>query len=234
MRIHSRALAGLFGVLLIGACDPAGRQVRQPVTANPASNRSAIVTAIIDGDTFEAREAGAETVRVRLAQIDAPEGDQPYGERAKENLRRLIGGRTVVITQTATDRYGRVVAEVWVGDRNVNRQMIVEGAAWAYGRYLTDNSLLAAEERARSEARGLWAQSDAVSPQEWRRGARPSRPLVASLAASASPGGMTCGTKRYCKQMTSCAEARFHLKVCGVTNLDRDADGEPCEQLCAP
>lgn len=40
-----------------------------------------------------------------------------------------------------------------------------------------------------------------------------------------------CG-KRTCKQMDSCAEARYHLEQCGVKSLDRDKDGVPCESIC--
>jgi hypothetical protein len=41
-----------------------------------------------------------------------------------------------------------------------------------------------------------------------------------------------CGTKRFCKQMTSCEEAKFYLTTCGVSSLDGDGDGIPCESLC--
>ncbi|MBR0673900.1 excalibur calcium-binding domain-containing protein [Roseomonas soli] len=41
-----------------------------------------------------------------------------------------------------------------------------------------------------------------------------------------------CGTKRYCTEMTSCAEAMFHFQQCGLTRLDGDRDGVPCERLC--
>lgn len=41
-----------------------------------------------------------------------------------------------------------------------------------------------------------------------------------------------CGAKRYCSEMTSCAEARYYLTQCGVRSLDRDGDGVPCEALC--
>lgn len=41
-----------------------------------------------------------------------------------------------------------------------------------------------------------------------------------------------CGSKRLCKQMSSCAEARFYLNQCGLDRLDRDGDGIPCESLC--
>lgn len=39
-------------------------------------------------------------------------------------------------------------------------------------------------------------------------------------------------SKRTCKQMDSCEEARYHLKYCGMDQLDRDGDGVPCESIC--
>lgn len=42
----------------------------------------------------------------------------------------------------------------------------------------------------------------------------------------------TCGVKYYCKQMTSCEEAVHYLVDCGLTRLDGDGDGIPCESLC--
>lgn len=41
--------------------------------------------------------------------------------------------------------------------------------------------------------------------------------------------GFTCGGKRTCGQMNSCAEANFYLNQCGLYRLDRDGDGRPCE-----
>jgi hypothetical protein len=38
--------------------------------------------------------------------------------------------------------------------------------------------------------------------------------------------------KKYCKEMKSCAEAKFYLTQCGLTRLDRDKDGIPCETIC--
>jgi hypothetical protein len=52
--------------------------------------------------------------------------------------------------------------------------------------------------------------------------------------APAAPGPWRCGEKTYCTQMSSCAEAMFHLQSCGLLRLDRDRDGVPCETLCGP
>lgn len=42
----------------------------------------------------------------------------------------------------------------------------------------------------------------------------------------------SCGTKKYCYQMSSCSEAMFHFQSCGLSGLDGDKDGTPCESLC--
>jgi hypothetical protein len=41
-----------------------------------------------------------------------------------------------------------------------------------------------------------------------------------------------CGSKRYCKEMNSCEEARYFLKTCNLNRLDGDSDGIPCESIC--
>lgn len=41
-----------------------------------------------------------------------------------------------------------------------------------------------------------------------------------------------CGSKKYCREMSSCEEAKFYLNNCGVTKIDGDGDGVPCEKLC--
>ena len=38
--------------------------------------------------------------------------------------------------------------------------------------------------------------------------------------------------KRTCKDMDSCADAKFHLRECGMQKLDRDRVGVPCESIC--
>lgn len=45
-------------------------------------------------------------------------------------------------------------------------------------------------------------------------------------------GSFTCSGKKSCSQMVSCAEAQFYLKTCGVSSLDGDKDGVPCEKIC--
>jgi hypothetical protein len=85
------------------------------------------------------------------------------------------------------------------------------------------------EIEARPAQRGLWALPAAqrVPPWEWRHGGK--QPAQASPEQT----GAACGSKRYCNEMVSCEEARRYLSACGgLTRLDSDGDGVPCEALC--
>jgi len=55
--------------------------------------------------------------------------------------------------------------------------------------------------------------------------------FITCQAASSQSYG-TCGTKRYCTKMSSCAEAQYFYKNCGLSRLDGDKDRIPCENLC--
>ena len=74
-----------------------------------AKEISGRVVAIADGDTATVLVAGNRQVRVRLAAIDAPEQAQPFGNRSKEALSRLIFGKEVTVKVTDTDRYKRTL-----------------------------------------------------------------------------------------------------------------------------
>lgn len=51
------------------------------------------VVEVADGDTLTIVDAGGEQHRIRLAEIDAPEGDQAYGEQAGCWLRAVCQGK---------------------------------------------------------------------------------------------------------------------------------------------
>lgn len=128
---------------------------------------------VVDGDTLKAKVQGV-TMDFRLEGIDAPEHDQPYGAEATHELNSLVSGKQLVIVPSDTDRYGRTVARVWVGQLDVNRELVRRGAAWFESEYSRDDDLYWEEQSARSAKRGLWAAPH-VEPWRWREQKRSGR-----------------------------------------------------------
>lgn len=131
-----------------------------------------LVVAIADGDTLTARcgDPGAyEQVKVRLAEIDAPEKAQPFGNRSRQQLAALCFQQVATIRPTTTDRYGRTVARVECQGQDANLEQVRAGMAWAYTRYLTDPAIASEQEAARAAGVGLWRDPDPMPPWDWRR-----------------------------------------------------------------
>lgn len=87
-----------------------------------ADRVSAICEYVEDGDTFRT----AKQNWIRLANVCAPDEGEGGYEKAKGTLKNLILGKEIVYEQTGTS-YNRIVAEVWVGDLNVNSNMREHG-----------------------------------------------------------------------------------------------------------
>lgn len=103
-----------------------------------------LIVSITDGDTLSARCPSGDAahpyqqVRVRLAEIDAPESGQPYGRRSKEHLSALCFNVEATIRPTTTDRWGRTVARVECRGKDANLEQVRAGMAWAFTKYQTD------------------------------------------------------------------------------------------------
>lgn len=125
---------------------------------------------MIDGDTFDMRLDGKQ-VRVRMYGIDAPERKQAYYRKSKETLSDLIYGRKIRIEKRDTDRYKRIVADVYLDEEWINLKMIQRGMAWHFTRYSSNATLARAEHDARASRKGLWSQQ-AVAPWNYRSASR--------------------------------------------------------------
>lgn len=130
------------------------------------------IVGVSDGDTATCLSDDNEQLRIRFAQIDAPEKAQPFGQVAKRALSDLIYQQRVRLVIYEKDRYGRYVADVYVGEVNVNKQMVANGLAWAYKEYLRDNDYLLLEQDARTRHLGLWADKHPVYPSDYRKAKR--------------------------------------------------------------
>lgn len=126
------------------------------------------VIRVLDGDTIEVLQ-DKKPIRVRLANIDAPEKKQAFGRWSTNQLKALLAGQSVTVSYTQTDRYGRIIGRVFtMNGTEASRFMVQSGVAWVYERYNVDESLPALQREAQEQKRGLWADPKPVPPWEWR------------------------------------------------------------------
>ncbi len=153
-------------VLLLASSANAGRVVE------------GFVKAVYDGDTILLTTREDSRLKVRLYGIDAPETKKPgkpgqqYGDVSKRMLMYKIMGRRVSAEIMDVDQYKRIVAVIRHNGNDINREMILEGMAWAYRQYLHapyESVYIRNEAGARSRRAGLWRGSNPQPPWEFRR-----------------------------------------------------------------
>jgi endonuclease YncB( thermonuclease family) len=134
-----------------------------------------VVRWVTDGDTLHVDVRG-RSMEIRLAEVDAPEREQPYGWQAKLALIDLVRDRQVRVVPYDVDRYGRVVAHVYVDAKEAGAELVRQGAAWFYAEYANSESLYELEQVARAGRVGLWAlpPAERIEPWQWRKERRDS------------------------------------------------------------
>lgn len=145
------------------------------VRAEMVQTLSGTVIAVSDGDTVTVKDAAAQTHKVRLAGIDAPESRQPYGQRARQSLIQMAAGQWVEVAYEKTDRYGRLVGKVQVNGLDTSLEQLRRGLAWHYKRYEGEQSqedrqtYAQAEQQAKAEHLGLWRDRQPQAPWDYRK-----------------------------------------------------------------
>jgi endonuclease YncB( thermonuclease family) len=96
-------------------------------------------------------------------------------KRAKEAMSGLVFGKDVKLRPHSIDRYGRLVARVFVDGRDAGLELLKEGFCWVYEKYVgqasaeIQPSYRDAQAAAQSEKAGLWQDPEPVPPWEWRK-----------------------------------------------------------------
>ena len=134
-----------------------------------ASTLHGKVVRVADGDTITVLADGNVQNKIRLNRIDAPEKKQAYGEASRKCLAGMVAGKVVQVRWEKKDRYGRILGDVFIGDVNVNLQMVQSGLAWHYKNYDDTEAFAVAEREAREKKVGLWKESDPTAPWEFRK-----------------------------------------------------------------
>ena len=139
-----------------------------PVSAAPAGLDGTVVR-VVDGDTIHVR-IGGRVEKVRYIGVNTPEvhhptkGEEPGGREAAAVNRRLVEGQAVRLELDVQerDRYGRLLAYVWIGDLMMNAELVRLG----YAQVMTvppnvryQEVFLKLQREAREAGRGLWRRA---------------------------------------------------------------------------
>lgn len=163
--------------LALAVATVSGAAAQQAARYAAGDRFAARVVGVDDGDSVTLLAPGHDPVRARLADIDAPEWNQPHGDRSKRMLSDLAFGRDAEVAVVDVDSYERPVVRVRVEQESVNAAMVKLGGAWVFTRYNRDAALPAVEAEARAARRGLWSlpEAERLPPWEWRAAKREER-----------------------------------------------------------
>ncbi len=219
-------LDGDFDALPVTQPDGTGalRAGESGVTAPPPAGERAIVIRVIDGDTIEVL-LNRLTYRVRYIGVDTPETYEPCYDEATAANRTLVGGQTVTLVKdiSETDRYGRLLRYVYVGDVFVNAELAAGGYAQAstYPPDVAHADLFAAlAAEARAAGRGCWAAS-APAPEP--------APSGGGAVCDCSGNIYNCGDFGGHDEAQACYQYCLSAVGYDVHGLDGDSDGSACE-----
>ena len=144
--------------------------------ASSSKTLEGTVAKVLDGDTFLLL-SDSKNIKVRLFGIDAPEvrrklvPGQPFGSEAKRALENKVAGQKVTVEVVDVDKNLLVIGAVKIGGRDIDREMLEEGWAWAYRQLLKEpfaSRYISAENKARKMRLGLWRQVNPLPPWSFR------------------------------------------------------------------
>jgi endonuclease YncB( thermonuclease family) len=177
--VHRSPLTLLFILLLL--------ILSVPSSHSAASVLEGTVVKIAGGDTITVLDSNKVQHRVRIAGIDAPEKNQPFGNASKKRLGELVARKEVRVEFDKHDRWGRIVGKVLVKPPDcptcgktldVGLAQITTGMAWWYRQYAHEQSAEDqgryefAEKEAKAKRAGLWQDKNPQPPWEFRRTSR--------------------------------------------------------------
>lgn len=167
-RMYLRLKQPPFKAMMASAIIALPTLVALPLSAADSADEiiRAKAVSIVDGDSISV-VINQELVRVRLAGVDAPEGNQPFAIDSKQSLHDLCFWVEAELSSISKDYYGRMLAKVKCNGVNVNAQQVRRGMAWVADQSVGDRELVQLQEEAQAAKRGLWSYDSPVPPWEW-------------------------------------------------------------------
>lgn len=131
-----------------------------------ASGHAAKVLEVHSGDSLTLQE-GSRAIRLTLANVDAPELDQPYGKISRKTLENLCKGKEASYRKQGKSTDGKILASIVCDGTDVERAQLRKGMAWVRPRPDIDAAYTLIQDFVWRDKIGLWADADPVPPWEW-------------------------------------------------------------------
>lgn len=151
----------------------------------PIRTVTGIVTKVSDGNTIQVTTPEQTKLRVRLYGIDTPETErydrytgrldkpcQPYAKESKKALEDKLMGTQVRLDVIRISLHKRSIGIIWIGNRNINLEMVKDGYAEAYVERLSEpylSQFVQAQKAAKSAKKGIWSLWDYERPSDFRK-----------------------------------------------------------------
>jgi endonuclease YncB( thermonuclease family) len=225
-------LLTLIALACVGAAEPAS-----PAATAGAFTYRGTVTNVVDGDTLDVRLASGKRERIRLIGIDTPERGACYAAKATERTRQLAMSKPVVLrgdaSQDTRDRYGRLLAYVWIpGGKDLGYHLVAGGFAKVYvfrAPFQRLDAYRNAEAAAKGVSGGQWKACGTVAtPPPPTQPPPPPPPSGAACHASYSPCLPIVGDLD-CADIRAMGVAPVRVLGSDPYRLDGDNDGLGCE-----
>ncbi len=140
----------------------------------PPEHRSELVGTLAkplhDGDTLWLDHGDAAS-KIRLRFVDAPEINQPYGDKAQKFTQKFLADKEITCYPHGKS-FDRIVADVYVDRASLAEALVGAGLGWVDERYTKNPKLLKLQADAKASGAGLWKDSKPVPPWAWRKGER--------------------------------------------------------------
>ncbi|WP_150538731.1 thermonuclease family protein [Actinobacillus vicugnae] len=191
------------------------------------------VVGVSDGDTLTCLYQRTP-FKVRLLYIDAPESAQPFGNKAKQALAKLVFKKQVSLATQGYDRYQRLLAVVYdEQQQNINLLLVEKGMAWAYHETLPIYEQ--AMQKAKQAKKGLWQDKSPINPAQWRKTHSADKRLDSGWNWQKRPlataQSVNCGKVLHCSDFSDYQAAKRYFDQCGSKTMDGNNDGIPCNKL---
>ncbi|WP_433709018.1 thermonuclease family protein [Paenibacillus illinoisensis] len=223
-------------------------QTQEPQNKN--NRLSATLIEVTDGDTLKVKVEGKEE-KVRLLLVDTPETvhpekeEQPFGKDASNFVKKQVakGNMELELDVSERDKYGRLLAYVWIDNKMLNEQLLEYGLARVAYIYPPNTKYVdqfeKIQKQARAQAKGIWSIENYVQDNGFvEPKLEVKEPVVVTQAPSVEEHAevkeepvVTNVYYKNCDAVRAAGADPIYAGEPGYSRkLDRDGDGIGCER----